>query len=187
MRQLVKASQDLRLWIQFLPDMDDACGMEAIFSQSLDRVARRIHDAWKKETDKKIREAELHGNLNAAAKHRAKEIYREWDELTEAQKDVNRLAADHLTTKIRAVGLDPSQIEVVEQAWVKMDARTLEMLSRMEHERWAAPYRMAGWRLGERDPVKRTHPNLLDYDALHNETKNYDRNQVANAAYHLKV
>ncbi len=177
-RQVVEANASLRAWIQFLPDMDEACGMEAVFHQSLDQVAKQIHETWKKGTEEQIRDAEARGDAATAARHRAKETYREWEDLTEEQKDVNRLAADHITTKIRALGLDPSRKQEVEEAWASMDAATLERLSRMEHERWAAPYRMAGWKLGERDPIKRTHPNLLDYDALDEATRQYDSDQV---------
>ncbi len=54
----------------------------------------------------------------------------------------------------------------------------LAILARMEHERWAAPLWMAGWKPGPRDDTRRIHPNLVPYDELDQGTKNYDIEQV---------
>lgn len=186
-RLMVEANAALRTWIHFLPEMDQACGMEAVFHESLDKVARLIHETWKKGTEEQIRDAESRGDATTAARHRSKETYREWEALTEEQKDVNRLAADHVSIKIRAMGLDPNHSKEVVTAWAQMDVATLDQLSRMEHERWAAPYRMAGWKLGERDDKKRTHPNLIEYDALDQPTKQYDADQVMKIPRYLKA
>jgi hypothetical protein len=177
-RQVVEANEMLRSWIQFLPDMDEACGMEAVFLQNLDLTAKRIHECWKEGTEKQILHAESLGDEATATRHKNKETYRDWEALSEEQKDVNRLAADHINTKIRAMGVDPSRMDEVEAAWVSMDPASLERLSRMEHERWAAPYRMAGWKSGARDVTKRTHPDLCDYDLLDEATQKYDCDQV---------
>jgi hypothetical protein len=177
-RSLIGNNPQLATWIRFLPDLLDACGSEVVFSQRLDVVARRIHTIWKEGTDQRIREAEAAGNMDAAAKHRAKATYRDWVDLTEEQKDVNRLAADHIPVKIRAVGLDPDAGPSLHAAWAGLDARQLDMLCRMEHERWAAPLWMAGWTPGIRDDSRRIHDNLVPYDELNEGTRKYDLEQV---------
>ena len=43
----------------------------------------------------------------------------------------------------------------------------LELLARMEHERWRAERGANGWRYAERrDPVRRLHPGLRDWEQL---------------------
>jgi hypothetical protein len=181
-RSLVDKNPDLAMKIRFLPDLLAACGSEAVFSDRLDAVARRIHEVWKEGTDERIQKAEAEGNHEEAAKHRAKPAYRDWDDLTEEQKDGNRLAADHISIKIRAAGLDPDAGPSLHAAWQALDPSQLDMLCRMEHERWAAPLWMAGWTAGIRDDSRRIHDNLVSYDELNDGTKKYDREQVKMAA-----
>ena len=98
-------------------------------------------------------------------------------ELTEQQKDINRTAADHVEVKIRAVGLDPAQSDLFE-AWRNLTAEQLDMLSRMEHERWSAPLWINGYTAGVRNDALRKHPNLIPYDELDADTQAYDTDQV---------
>lgn len=182
-RTLVTNEPRLADQIRFLPDLLTAVGRESVLRRGLDAVARRIHQVWKEGTGQKIRAAEAAGDLKAAAEHRAKEAYRDWDDLTEEQKDANRLAADHISVKIRAAGLNPNAgASSLRDAWQALDASQLDMLCRMEHERWAAPLWMAGWTAGIRDDSRRTHDNLVPYDKLDEGTRNYDLDQVKMAA-----
>ena len=168
--------------IRFLPDWSQAVGCEAVFQQRLDAVARRIHEIWKKGTDERIQKAEAAGDFKSVANHRAKATYRPWNKLTEEQKDSNRLAADHISIKIRAVGLDPTMVaSSLQNAWAHLSEEQLDMLCRMEHERWEAPYWMAGWTSGARNDDLKVHDNLIPYDELNQDTKNYDLEQVKQA------
>jgi hypothetical protein len=182
-RRMVARNQALSSWIHFMPGLPAAVGREAVFQEGLDAVARRIHETWKRGTDERIREAEAKGDLDTAAKHRAKDTYRDWEDLTEEQKDANRLAADHIAVKFRAVGLVPESGPSIRGAWSGLGATELDILSRMEHERWAAPLWMAGWTVGEqRNDELRIHPNLVPYDDLDEGTREYDLEQVKMAA-----
>jgi hypothetical protein len=183
-RNLVAKNKQLASWVHFLPELKKSVGRDAVFQESLDIVAKNIHQTWKRQTDQKIRKAELEGYLEEAAGHRAKETYREWDDLTEEQKDGNRLAADHIPVKIRAVDLDPNAKESLCTAWATLDAHQIDMLSRMEHERWAAPLWMAGWTAGDRKDELKIHPNLVPYDDLDEGVQGYDVTQVKMAAAH---
>jgi hypothetical protein len=174
----------LSSFIELLPGFSTACGHEAVFSESLDTIAMKIHDTWFKETQAKIATAEKSGDHAEVKKHREKATFKSWSELSEEQKDANRLAADHLETKMRSVDLDPKDLNLVSE-WKKLTDDQLEMLSRMEHERWSAPYWMAGWKEGARDDSRRLHPNLVAYDALDDGTKKYDRDQVLKTAEYL--
>ena len=179
----------LSSFIELLPGLSAACGHEAVFSESLDTIAMKIHDTWFKETQTKIATAEKSGDFEKANEHRKKATFKPWSGLSEEQKDANRLAADHLEIKVRSVGLNPNDPKLVAE-WENLSADQLEMLSRVEHERWAAPLWMAGWQKGanaqgKTDYLLRLHPNLVDYNALDEGTKKYDRDQVCKTAEYL--
>ena len=70
-------------------------------------------------------------------------------------------------------------------AWAKLDAGVLDILARMEHERWAAPLWLANWESGPRNDARRIHNNLVPYDELDQGTKDYDTEQVKAAVQYL--
>ena len=150
----------------------------------IDRLGRAVHQTWYQGNLKRIQEAEKKGDFNEVAGLRNKPSFKKWADLTEAQRDDNRCAGDHIEVKIRAVDLDPKQANLKE-AWAKLDSDTLDMLSRMEHARWAAPLWLANWESGPRDDVRRTHNNLVPYDELDQGTKHYDTEQVKAAVQYL--
>ncbi|MCM3763749.1 RyR domain-containing protein [Neobacillus niacini] len=54
-----------------------------------------------------------------------------------------------------------------------------EILAKNVHEVWAAQRIQQGWTHGEyRDDQKKTHPNLVPYEELTEEDKDYDRNTM---------
>lgn len=176
----------LSRWIQFVPTIREACGRDAVFSETLDELARRIHRAWYEGTSARISDAELAGRIAEAETHRSKPSYRSWENLAEKQRDAIRYAADHLKIKIRAAGLDPDDMAGLQESWQNLSPETLDRLARMEHERWSAPLWMSGWIFGEaRDESKRVHNNLRPYDELDEDTRNYDIEQVQAVAGYL--
>lgn len=57
-----------------------------------------------------------------------------------------------------------------------------ETIARNTHEVWASKRMAEGWRYGERrDDAKRLHPNLVPYELLSEEDKEYDRATAMNA------
>jgi hypothetical protein len=174
----------LRIWIKFLPPASSACGREAVYAESLDAVARSIHETWYRGNSAAIARAEREGDTTKARKLREKSAYKPWDKLTEEQKSDNRSAADHIAVKIRAAGLDPSDPEL-NRKWQSLDPATLDMLSRVEHERWCAVKWLGGWRLGERCDERKVHNNLVAFDELDEATKDFDLQQVKGAVANL--
>lgn len=146
-----------------------------------DMVARKIHYTWYEGNQRRVDEALAGGDKQNANELSSKTTFKKWLLLTEEQKDVNRRAADHIEVKIRAVGLDPTQPDLRE-AWQNLSDEQLDMLSRMEHERWAAPLWLNGYRPGTRDDAAHTHPNLVPFDELDQSTKDYDTEQCKEAA-----
>ena len=152
--------------------------------EKYDATAQKIHNTWYEGNQRRIDDALSDGKKEEADILRSKPTFKVWDHLTEHQKDVNRNAADHIKVKVRSVGCDTAQPDLVGD-WEKLSAEQLDMLSRMEHERWAAPLWMSGYKPGKRNDAARTHPDLVPYDELNQSTKDYDTEQVKQAAGYL--
>jgi hypothetical protein len=174
--------------ISWFPKIDDYCGKEAVFGGRLDSISKMIHDNWYSETDIRIRNLQQKASvaqndndreraLDAARALRARPAFKSWDDLSEGQKDSNRSQKDHIAIKVRAAGLDP--VKINSTRWLTscdQNPELLESLARIEHERWAAHLWLAGWKHGPRDDSQKLHDNLVPYDELDEETKDYDRN-----------
>jgi hypothetical protein len=183
-RRLVEKNPVLKKRISFLPAGVLTGGYEAIFSDTLDQIARRIHDNWLAETRRQIDVARTRGDEAAALKHEAKATYRSWEELSEEQKGASRSQADHIPFKIRAAGLDPAS--VTPALWAQLSDGEVETLARMEHARWAAYLWMTGWKFSpQRDDARKLHPNLVPYDQLDEPTKDYDRAAIRHLSEYL--
>jgi TrkA-N domain/RyR domain len=186
--------KDLATRLAEFPSPQDCSGYPAVFNDHLDEVAKSIHAVWLSENAEQIGQAEKKAkaqeDLGASAtfkeeagKLRAKATNKPWESLTEAQKDANRSQADHFWVKIRAAGLDPKS--TTQDVWRDLctaNPERLELLAEAEHERWVASQRLAGWKKGERDDIKKMHPNLVPYCQLNEETKKFDRDAVKNIA-----
>lgn len=103
-----------------------------------------------------------------------------WENLPEILKESNRSQADHIGTKLRAVGCG---IEVStdwrEQPIVFNDAE-IELMARMEHDRWLQERQRGGWKSGPKHIGKRRSPYLVPWDELTEDIKERDRAFVRN-------
>ena len=195
-------NKDLAARLAAFPSPRDCSGSSAVFNAQLDGIAKSIHLAWLSENAKQIGQAEENAKaqqdpatsatfMEKANKLRAKATNKPWESrtevgLSEAQKDSNRSQADHFRVKIRAAGLGPEttapDFQAVWRDWCTANPERLELLAEVEHERWMACYRLAGWKQGERDDIKKMHPNLVPYSQMDDETKEFDRDAVKNLA-----
>ncbi len=102
-----------------------------------------------------------------------------WEALEETMRNANRLTADHFEVKMRAIGcqLVPRESAMAEPA--TLTPHELELLARMEHDRWWADRALDGWQVGPvRDNARKIHPNMVPYDELTEPIKQLDRDSV---------
>lgn len=102
-----------------------------------------------------------------------------WEMLEETYREANRASADHLEVKLRAVG----RVLVPEGAAQPSPLNTdeIELLARMEHDRWWAERALNGWTYApDRDDLRKHHPNMLPYEQLDELTRQKDRDNVLN-------
>ena len=135
--------------------LDKVSGWETIINQTREARAQAFHQLY----------CEKYDGLPS------------WEKLSEPKRDQNRFAADHIATKLRAIGVDPSQSPPAD-----LDQKiegNIELLAEMEHRRWCAAHFLAGYRPGERkSEAWKTHPDLIPWQELQKRDANKDLDGV---------
>lgn len=155
--------------------VDRACRVRQVLNEELDQLAKALHDNYRKPFLARLDPDEKKPYLSLRL--------RDWGHLPESLQDSNRYQADFLTVKLRLLGYrlrrrptDPGALAVPEDFHVP--EQWVETLARMEHNRWLAERRLAGWTQGEpRDDGRRIHPDLVPYDRL-SPTQQEDYNRA---------
>ena len=135
--------------------------------------AKSIHDNY-------LKQVKAHKeSLTDLKDWKEKEAHKNWDLLPEYLRDKNRDQADHIPIKTKIILQSLSTINRKED-FINNNQGLIEKMAELEHRRWMASSVVAGFRYGEnRDElIKRTHPDIIHYDRLNEDTKNYDRNVV---------
>jgi hypothetical protein len=103
----------------------------------------------------------------------------EWDLLPESLRESNRDQAADIRRKLRAVGCDIEPLTDWDAPPPEWSATELELLARMEHDRWATERRGGGWKVGpKKNEVRKETPYLVPYDELPDEIRESDRASV---------
>jgi hypothetical protein len=58
---------------------------------------------------------------------------------------------------------------------IVFSAEEIELMARMEHDRWLRERRRGGWRAGSKDIGKRTTPYLVPWEELNEDIRERDR------------
>ena len=87
--------------IQLFGLIDENCSLEAIMAETLDQLARVIHEKY------------LTEKLNGGAKAGSTGALLPWRELSEQYKQANRAQADHINTKLRTSALHKTRSRVL--------------------------------------------------------------------------
>ena len=146
---------------------DETFTREGLISETLDKLARVVHNDYRSK----------HKDIDSA-----KTSHRPWELLPTDFKNQNREQADHILVKLRVLGYEGE----VHVSSIVIPQEKLELLSRMEHNRWWAFMALNGWMRGEkRDDRNKKHTDLKPYDELDEEVKQSDRNAVLNIPHLL--
>jgi voltage-gated potassium channel Kch len=108
-----------------------------------------------------------------------------WDDLPLELKESNRTQADHIATKLEAVGCHIVPLTALEADSFSFTPEEVERLAEMEHERWLTERLQQGWTVGERNPAKKTNPNLVPWGQLDEVAREMNRNSVRRLPFFL--
>jgi voltage-gated potassium channel Kch len=108
-----------------------------------------------------------------------------WDDLPQELKESNRTQADHIATKLEAVGCHLVPLTALESDAFAFSPEEIERLAEMEHERWLHERLALGWTRGPRDPQKKTNPNLVPWAQLDEPAREMNRSSVRQLPFFL--
>jgi K+ transport systems, NAD-binding component len=129
-----------------------------VLDSTVERIARALHDAYRRTAPD--------GDPSSVP----------WERLPEPLQASNRAQAAHVASKIRVTGrvLVPDDGAPIDTFTVD----EVEILARLEHERWTQERLAAGWTSGPRDPAARTSPYLGPWETLDEDVREIDRRFV---------
>ena len=149
-------------------DLEGVAHEIGILESGVDSLARANHEAYR-------RKAEKNSPANVP-----------WEKLTENMRNSNRCIVMHIAAKLYSAnfgGLEDWILELDDRATneslpyfpeLQNDQDMILQIAKLEHERWMAEKRINGYCLGERDDLKRFHPDLVPFDSLNDRSKSYD-------------
>lgn len=154
--------------------LDRTCILAALLGGRHEILARAIHEDY------------VRHQKQAGATPETNPSMVGWDDLPEDLKESNRYQADHIEVKLAAIGCGIQSLSDWQAASYERlpeDVKAvfdIELLARMEHERWCEERRRQGWSYapGEKDLRKKTTPHLVPWEKLSEEIREYDRNTV---------
>lgn len=135
-----------------------------VSGDELERIARGIHERYLKHQQGRKPETDP--------------AMQPWEQLPESLKQSNRAQAADIEQKLRAIGcgIGPASRE---PAAMSFRPEELERLAVLEHERWVAERRAAGWAPGPvKDVERKLTPYLILWEELTEEIREYDREAV---------
>jgi hypothetical protein len=150
-------------------EQQDSPLTSGLLSDVDDRVAKQLHEDYCAKDDLEC--ASNPGRQKAAANA-------PWAELAETYRDSNRWVADHFEVKLRAVGckLVPTESGQPAAQWSEKE---MDLLARMEHDRWWADRALDGWTYAPvRVNQRKLHNNMIPYEQLPEAVKKLDKDSV---------
>lgn len=101
-----------------------------------------------------------------------------WEELAETLKESSRNQADHIGAKLKAVGCGVVMAMDWREPLISFSVEEIELMARMEHDRWLRERRRGGWRPGSKDIGKKTTPFLVPWEELTEDIRERDRDFI---------
>lgn len=163
--------KDVRIFDKFKETGTFSC----LIDERTDKLAEIIHQKY-------LEEVKSRNKLDPK-----RPTHREWKELPSEVKDRNRFQADHIWVKIRSIGCKAIPSENGQTGYDISQDPNFEALSAAEHNRWWAYMNYKGWKRSEqRNDAMKLHTDLVPFEELSEETRQYDRDAVANIPELLK-
>lgn len=146
---------------------DWSCRPEILRDLTGELVARAAHADY-------VLESERSGHTPTT-----KPAMRPWDELSDFWRDSNRDYAHDIDRKLDAVDCVRHRLDGWDGEIAVFTPDEIDILARLEHERWMRFHFEHGWKAGPRDDARKIHSDLVPWDDLSEESKDYDRIFVA--------
>jgi hypothetical protein len=148
--------------------LDRTCQPSVIVGGTHELIARALHEEY------------LRGREAQEPSFAADPAAVSWDELTEESRESCRRQADHIGVKMRAVECGIAPLVDWDAKLFQFTKDEVELMSRMEHDRWMGERLRDGWTRGPRNPGAKTNPNLVAWEELPSDVQEITRGMVRN-------
>lgn len=103
-----------------------------------------------------------------------------WEALPESLRESNRRFAESVGAKLGDLGASLTPLTGAVPDELPLEAKQLDELAEMEHERWVSDQEGDGWRFtsGEKDPERKLHPLLIPWSDLPDHEREKDRDAI---------
>ncbi len=153
--------------IHVFGSVEGGCTKAMIESAPQDALARGLHDNY---YQSQLANGVARGSSPAMVP---------WSELAEDFRISNRANADHVDAKLRAIGCQRVSQKSDGGAVDGFSDDEIELLARIEHNRWCAERWIGGWDYATtRDDKRKLHPSLKPWSELGENERNKDRDAV---------
>jgi RyR domain len=134
--------------------------------EAMEKLARAVHGDYVRRTTRRGRMTDGPSTLP-------------WESLPESLKRSNRAQAADILRKLARIGCGAVSASRGEVADFAFDDDQIEVLAKMEHDRWVAERTEGGWTHGSpQDAVHLRSPYLVKWEELSEEVRDLDRDAV---------
>ena len=148
--------------------LDRICTADLVLGGSHEILARAFHEEY-------VRHQEQLGQTP-----QTNPVMVAWESLPERLKESNRRQVDHIGMKLKAIGYGIAPLTDWDATSFEFTPQEVQLMARMEHERRSEELRLDGWTYatGAENPTKKTHPDLVSWEALPEPDKEKNRSAV---------
>jgi hypothetical protein len=162
--------------IRFFGDLSCIASIERFQEEGRFGLPRSIHQRY---CESRIAAGELAADNSSL---------QSWDQIDEDLRQANQEQADHILYKLSMLGYGLESDPQAKGPPIVFSNEEFENLAKLEHLRWSADRRLAGWTYGKiRDNELRRHPMLVPYEELPESEKEKDRQTVRDVPIVLRA
>jgi voltage-gated potassium channel Kch len=142
--------------IHAFPVLDAALTADVVLGGRIEQIARALHEEYRRD-------------------HPGSPADVDWEALPDDLRESNRDHARHAGVKLRAAQCHLAPLRSWDASAFVFRIDEVERLAQMEHERWLAERRAAGWTAGPRRGAATTSPSLVPWAELTEDVREIDR------------
>jgi len=162
--EIKKDKKNQKLLSQFA-SFDSMCSIDMVINETLDKMAKAVNDYYAKLYNGKA-----------------------WKKISMFHKESSRANAEHINTKLYLLDLQAVEVKnaanqekITKAQYEECLVQKMELLAKIEHQRWNAFHYLNGWRYAPvRDDNKKLHNCLTSWDSLTEKDKQKDRDTIIN-------
>jgi hypothetical protein len=146
--------------------LDETFTPDLLINGSHEMLARSLHEEY-------LRQVERAGEPES-------EATQSWSKLPERLRESNRKQVDRIASHLNAVGCIVIPMLDWDIPAFSFTREEIEQIARLEHDGWCGDLRKDGWTYdpGPRDPDRKRHPSLMDWDDLPETEREKNRTPV---------